>query len=373
MSGPAGEPDGVRVMSIPPGEVHDLRTALAHGGGTHRSDLWPGFSTSAVLPDPEWLAAHADSFDVAHLHLGVSAMSAVALFHLIVRLRSCGKPVVLTVHNLEHPCIAQPALDELLRIAVPTADEIVTFTVGAAREILARWGRTAHILPHPPVIPDELATRPRPRHHGFVVGMDLTRRCGVAEAWETVESAVRALTRLEDATLRVDMHPEIMTPDTSSYCPALAERALDLQAGGILDLRLHEPLGLQALADYLRSLDAFVLPQRRGTHSSWVEACHDVGTMAIVPDHSGFSEQRPCLTYRASVPDSLAMALHDAFVARHSLRPPPGERAADVELVALAHRELYLSLIERPRQAGHPLRALHLKEPPDRSLPRQAV
>ena len=353
----------MRVLSIPPGEVIDLRAALDHGGGTHRSDLWTGFVASALLPDPAWVDANADSFDVAHIHLGVSAMSAVTLFHLMVRLRACGKPVVLTVHNLEHPCLAQPALDELLRIAVPTADEIVTFTVGAAREILARWGRGAHILPHPPVIPEELVMRPLPRHRGFVVGVDLTRRCGVAEAWETVEAAVRALAGLADATLRVDMHPEIVTPDSSSYCPALAERALDLHANGVLDLRLHEPLGLDELASYLQDLDAFVLPQRRGTHSSWVEACHDVGTAAIVPDHGWFSEQRPCFTYRDSEADSLAMALRGAFDSRHSRRPRPGERAADLELIALAHHELYLSLIEMPRQAPTATRVLHTQEP----------
>ncbi len=358
------EREGVRVLSIPPGEVHDLRAALDHGGGIHRSDLWAGFVSSPALPDPQWVEAHADSFDVAHVHLGLGAMSPVALFHLIVRLRARGKPVVLTVHNLEHPCLAQSALDELLQVAVPTADEVVTFTVGAAREILRRWGRVAHILPHPPVIPAGLASGPRPRGHGFAVGVDATRRCGVAEAWETVEATATALAAFDDATLRVEVHPDLMTPGAASYCPALTDRALELAASGELDLRFHGPYGIEELATYLRGLDAFIVPQQRGSHSSWVEACHDVGTMAIVPDHGYVAEQGPCLTYRVSEPASLGLALRAAFAARRSRRPLPEDRAADLELITLAHRELYLSLME-PRQPADPLsRVLQAHDPP---------
>ncbi len=344
MTDEAEEPDAVRVLSIPPGQVHDLRSALDFGGGPHRSDLWPGFAPAALLPDPQWVEVHAHEFDVAHLHLGLGAMSSVSLFHLMVRLRACGKPVVLTVHNLEHPCLEQPVLDELLRVAVPTADEIVTFTVGAAREILRRWGRVAHIIPHPPVILGDRPAAARAPHRRFVVGIALTPRCGIAESWETVEDAARALRGMTSTALQVEIDPIFVTPGSPSYCPALVERARDLVARGALTLGVHEPLGVPELASYLRGLDAFVLPQRRGTHSSWVEACHDVGTTVVVPDRGFYAEQRRCRVYALGDADGLATALRVARHSRTSRTVSPGDLAAEQRFIARAHRELYLAL-----------------------------
>jgi len=339
-------PESVRVLSVPPGRVQDPRSALELGGGIHRSELWAGFAPAALLPDPDWVEEPADEFDVAHLHLGLSAMSSVALFHLIVRLRACAKPVVLTVHNLEHPCVEQALLDELLRVAVPSADEIVTFTVGAGREILRRWGRAAHILPHPPVILDEPPRAPRAPGHGFVVGIAVTQHCGLAEPWETVEAAARALHGSPDSSLRVLIDPALVAEDDSSPCPTLRERARELASLGVIELSEHEQLGVHELAAFLRGLDAFVVPRHRASHSSWIEACYDVATTVITPDRGFYREQRTCLTYPLASPDGLDGALRTARRMRRDRTAPVDELAAELEFIVRAHRELYLSLID---------------------------
>src|SRR5206468_2013009 len=67
---------------------------------------------------------------------------------------------------------------------------------------------------------------------------------------------------------------------------------------GDIDLRVHDCLSDEELWAYLENLDVSVLPYRFGTHSGWLEACHDLGTTVIAPSCGYFAEQRPCLRYR---------------------------------------------------------------------------
>ncbi len=321
-----------RVASFPPGEIHDAadpRSSPPYRGG------WPG-ATAAPLPEPGWVDAHVTDFDVAHVHVGLVELSPVAFFGFVVRLRAHGKPLVVTVHNLEHSCLDTETLDELLRTAVPAADEVVTFTVGAGRAILRRWGRTAHILPHPPVLPVPRAAR-GPRGRDAVVGMDLTDTCDLTGAWTTVEAAGAALDGLKGARLRVDVPPRAVRD------PAVAA---PLSAPDVVDVRTRGPLGPRALATYLEGLDAFIVPEVRCTHSTWLEACHEAGTAAIVPDIGCLAEQRPGLLYHPAEPAGLARAVVAAVRSRHRPRPaPPGEHAAERAFAELAHHQLYLAMV----------------------------
>lgn len=320
-----------RVAAFPPGEIHDAAAPLArpaHPGGRPRG-------APAPLPEPGWVDAHASEFDVVHVHVGLVEMSPVAFFGLVVRLRSYGKPLVVTVHNLEHACLDAETLDELLRTAVPAADEVVTFTVGAGRQILRRWGRTAHILPHPPVLPMPRAAR-GPRGGDALVGMDLTGTCDLAVGWATVETVAAALAGIRGARLRVDLSPR------AARDPAVGSHPLP----EAVELRTRGPLGPRALATYLEGLDAFVVPDVHCTHSAWLEACHEAGTTAIVPDIGYLAEQRPGLLYHPAEPVDLTRAVLAAVRSRHRPRPtPPGEHAAERAFAELAHHQLYLAMV----------------------------
>ena len=69
---------------------------------------------------------------------------------------------------------------------------------------------------------------------------------------------------------------------------------------------MHDYFTDDELWDYLSSLDVSVLPYRFGTHSGWLEACFDLGTIVLAPDCGYYAEQRPCVTY--AVPGSRTRA-----------------------------------------------------------------
>ena len=65
---------------------------------------------------------------------------------------------------------------------------------------------------------------------------------------------------------------------------------------------MHDYFSDDELWDYLHALDVSVLPYRFGTHSGWLEACHDLGTTVVAPTCGFYAEQRPCLTLRPRRP-----------------------------------------------------------------------
>jgi hypothetical protein len=96
---------------------------------------------------------------------------------------------------------------------------------------------------------------------------------------------------------------------------------------------------------YLESLDVSVLPYRFGTHSGWLEACHDLGTTVLAPTCGYFREQRPCLSYRHDESGfdvrSLAEAVLYAYEHRPHWQARPGDRLRERLEVAAEHRRLY--------------------------------
>jgi hypothetical protein len=60
--------------------------------------------------DAGWITAHADQFDVMHVHFGVESLSSAALERGLLALRAVGRPLVYTVHDLTHPQLAAAAI-----------------------------------------------------------------------------------------------------------------------------------------------------------------------------------------------------------------------------------------------------------------------
>lgn len=96
-----------------------------------------------------------------------------------------------------------------------------------------------------------------------------------------------------------------------------------------------------------------MLPYRFGTHSGWLEACFDLGTRVLAPDVGYYSDQKPgVLGYHVGDDgqpdeDDIARALDAVQSAEVSWRADPAHRRRERVALAEAHRDLYVSLLER--------------------------
>ncbi|WP_261340660.1 glycosyltransferase [Pseudonocardia sp. HH130630-07] len=335
----------MRVASVPAGHPYVLSLA---DPGTHRlpDPPVPGAPAGQWWParwlDPRHVRAHAAEFDVLHVHFGFDDRTPAGLAALVATLRELRRPLVLTVHDLRNPHHPDPARhDAMLDVLVPAADALVTLTPGAAAEIHRRWGRRARVLPHPGVVGPRWARRPRPERSGFTVGVHAKSHRTNADPAGVARALAETVRGLAATTVRVDAHDD-------ERGRAVA-RSLDGVDG--LDVRVHPPFDDDAFHQYLQELDVSVLPYRWGTHSGWLEACHDLGTTALVPDVGHVAEQGPCLVYRLGPDgpdrDSLAAAVRLAHRDRPVWRADPDARDAQRRRVAAAHTALYRELVAR--------------------------
>lgn len=350
---------GIRVASVPSGHVYVRHLGAPGGDGVERlPDPRPGRDVPAAqwwpprMLEPVWVREHAAEFDLMHLHFGFDAVSPATLQELVDTLRAEGKPLVLTVHDLRNPHHAEPGLHEAQQtVLAEGADALITLTDGAAAEIRRRWGREALVLPHPHVVPEDLLSRPRPEHDAFVVGIHAKSLRASMDPLPDVEAVVAVLDRMPGARLRVDAHTDVMTPGYDRYAPELAEPLRQLEAAGLVELRVHDYFTDDELWDYFQGLDLSVLPYRFGTHSGWLEACYDLGTTVAAPDCGFYADQRPCLTFPAGPADARREGLQEAVLTAYEQRPhwraDPGQRRAERERLARAHRELYEDVLSR--------------------------
>jgi glycosyltransferase involved in cell wall biosynthesis len=295
--------------------------------------------------DPAWIAAHHDEFDVFHIHFGFDAIEPTTMADILAELDRHGKPLVYTVHDLRNP--HQPDRtdhDLLLDLLIPAAAELVTLTDGAAGEIASRWGRAATVLPHPHVLPPEHFREPRRRDNQFRLGIHAKSLRPNMDPLPLVDVIVESLPELPDARLRIDMHDNLFDPTDHWYAPG---RAKELAAYGDhpqVDVVVHPYFDEPDLWDYLESLSVSVLPYRFGTHSGWLEACHDLGTAILAPDCGYYAQQRPVHTFGFGEdrfdPESLVTALHRAY-SLPSLRPTWVQRRDERVALAAAHDALY--------------------------------
>ncbi|MFM6851231.1 MAG: glycosyltransferase family 1 protein [Terrabacter sp.] len=356
------------IASVPSGHVY-VRHLSAPDGDPAVTRL-PDPKPRADVPDAQWwpprmleagwVDSHADEFDLMHVHFGFDAVSPADLGELVASLRRHGKPLVLTVHDLRNPHHVEPALhDAQLGVLVEAADAVLTLTRGAAAEIRARWGREAVVVPHPHVVEQQRAARPREPHDGFVIGVHVKSLRAGMDPLPVIDEIVAVLHDLPGARLRVDAHTDVMTPGYDRHAPDLAARLHRLEAAGLVELHVHDYFTDDELWDYLQSLDVSVLPYRFGTHSGWLEACYDLGTIVAAPDCGYYADQRPCLTYAApaggragSGAPALGDVLRWAFVERPQWRADPGDRRRERAEIARVHAQVYSGVLAAARDRG---------------------
>ncbi|MET7756101.1 glycosyltransferase family 1 protein [Streptomyces sp. NPDC005389] len=301
--------------------------------------------------DPDWVSSHHDDFDVFHLHFGFDAQSPAQLSALADALRRHGKPLVYTVHDLRNPHQPDPAAHEAaLDVVIPAADRLITLTPGAARSIRSRWNRTATVLPHPHVVDMPRLLRARPGRDRFRVGVHAKSLRPNMSVLPVVRVLAETVAELPGAELRVNIHREVADPAAAAYAPELLGALGTLHSKGRLTLTVHDYFDDEQLWDYLESLDLSVLPYVFGTHSGWLEACHDLGTAVAAPDCGFYAQQRPCLTYGHTQQGgldewSLREAVMTAFEERPAPRATARDRASERGEIAAAHRALYTSLL----------------------------
>lgn len=349
----------IRVASVPEGHVYIRNVAALTPDGVIRLadppprvvDRVPGQWWPPAMLSPGWVRQHAADFDVFHVHFGFDAIDPADLAAVVDALDDCGRPLVYTVHDLRNPHHPAPgAHDAQLDVLVPRAAALITLTEGAACEVAQRWARVAHVIPHPHVVDFERMSRPRPSHDGaFVVGVHAKSLRASMDPAAVVQALLPLVGELDGMRLVVDVHRDVAEPDGDRHDAGLMSLLQKQAASGRLDLAVHDCYTDAELWDYLQSLDVSVLPYRFGTHSGWLEACHDLGTTVVAPDCGYITEQRPCLAYRHDMTGldvhSLQAAIRQAYQERPKWITTPTERMAERRLIAEAHRRLYEAVL----------------------------
>jgi glycosyltransferase involved in cell wall biosynthesis len=336
LSDPAGEGGVTRLPDpAPPGQQP--------GAG----QWWP-----PVMLSSAWVREHSRDFDVFHLHFGFDALAARQLRELVRTLRRLGKPLVYTVHDLRNPHHEdRQAHDGHLDVLIPGADALVTLTGGAADEIESRWGRRPVVLPHPHVVPLRRMSPRKRAGRRFVVGVHAKSVRPSMDPVPVIQALAEVVRGLPGGVLRVDIHHDVFDSGGMRHDRVIAGHLRQAAAKGEIDLRVHDCFSDAELWSYLESLDVSVLPYRFGTHSGWLEACHDLGTAVAVPSCGYMAEQRPCLRYvhdeRGLDARSLQEAVLEAYRRRPRWQGQVGERCRERIAVAAAHRHLYEELLCR--------------------------
>jgi hypothetical protein len=164
-----------------------------------------------------------------------------------------------------------------------------------------------------------------------------------------LQAAVEAHPR---AVLRVTAHHELRdrTDDRARAVVAGLDAAA---AHPRTQVVWHDRLTDEELAEELASLHVSVLPYRFGTHSGWLEACHDVGTRVLAPSLGCYADQGADGVYAADE-DAVDTASLARELTRLLAEDPahlaglePADRAAQREALAATHLRLYRELVAR--------------------------
>lgn len=367
----AGEatPAPVRVQHIPAAHPYVARLRVLTGTNakeveTRAVEFLPDPPVPGAPPgqwwphpalEPSWVHAHAEQIDVVHLHFGFEHRAASELAQFAQALKDHRIPLVHTVHDLSNPHVPDDAEHTArLNVLVPAADALITLTDVVADAVQRRWGRRPSVLPHPHVVPADRLPSPRPSRCAggeVVVGVHLKSLRPNVDARPVLRGLLAGVR--PGVRLRIWIHREALQPDFARYNSGV--HALLDAAGSRDDVEVivHEPLDNDALFDSVARLDLAVLPYAFGTHSGWLEMCHDLGTPVLCPDLP-MAAQRPCGIYRrADLPGSLVRAVEAASAAG----PTPAQekrsefaaqRVAEQADVARRHAALYAFLAKDP-------------------------
>jgi len=364
---PADSTADVRIASVPSGHVyvHHVAPTEPHALRVHRlpdpHPFEPGRVAEAQwwpprMLQPEWVVENIDRFDIFHLQFGFDAVAPATLRELAKALHDAGKPLVYTVHDLRNPHHRHsPEHDAQLAVLMDEADALVTLTPSAARQIEARWGRTATVIRHPHVVDFETMKRSRARREQrdpaapFRIGLHVKSLRANMNPLPIVRALAETHHEFPNTVLQVDGHPDVLEPDGARYDAELSDLLMDYGRRGIIDLRIHPYFTDDELWQYLESLDASVLPYRFGTHSGWLEACRDLGTDVIAPSCGFYADQGPVRTYanddNGFDADSLISAVAESS---RSARVEPLSvefRAAQRDEISRQHEQLYTELL----------------------------
>ena len=278
---------------------------------------------SPVL-DPRWIREHAHRFDIVHVHFGFETRDPRTIEAFCRQVRACSRILVVTVHDLSNPQLPaehQEGFLACLDALVRHADQVLTLTPTAAAEIERRWGRRAVVVEHPPLLLGPSADDARP--------VPAIARGGESE--DPGRGPARLGVLLKDARPSLDLEAvailaEVLGERSASDGPgarleilhhgrfrAGREEAVAALFARLVDrptalLRRTERLDDAALEDWLRGLDALVLPYGHGTHSGLLELACDLGVPVLVSDRGHFAAQRPGLAHTADLHDRAGLA-----------------------------------------------------------------
>jgi hypothetical protein len=320
----------VRVASVPAGHPYVARVTAGRGvhvlpdplpDGAEPGRWWP-----PVVLDPRWIADHAAEADLLHLHFGTESFTPEHLAATLHAAHDAGWPVVMTVHDLAHPQLAdQRRYAEQLNVLVPGADALITLTPGAAAEIAARWGRDALVLPHPRLLTGNPPTVP-PTHGCRVIGLHLKDLRPNVDPIGTTRALLAALSdpALDglNARAEVRLHRSVRDPRARDAVRALCA------SSPMVTLIEHDRLDDAELEHSLAGLDACVLPYRHGTHSGWLELCWDLGVPVAAPAVGYYGQQHGDGAVSTFRPNELAVSLRDLL--RDGTRAGTADRDAVV-------------------------------------------
>ncbi|GGG20151.1 hypothetical protein GCM10007304_37550 [Rhodococcoides trifolii] len=328
--------------SIPAGDSVRVLTDPAPSVDAPAGQWWP-----PRFLEPEYLATRIHEIDVLHIHFGFEHFTPAQLTDVVELLGRHGTALVLTVHDLHNPHVADNTEHRRrLDVLVPAADVVLTLTEGAAREIEQTWNVSAIVVPHPHIVPLELVGAARPVRDRAVVGIHAKSLRANLDP-ESVLPAVIAAAASVDADVRLDIDDNMFDPSSHAYAPDAAERLLAFRRFPNVDVRVHARFDDDQFVDYLSDIDVSVLPYRFGTHSGWMEACRDVGTRVVAPSLGHYRDQFDCDTYEFGDDDSVRAAVVAAVAAASA--PFDGtalrrERTAEQAAVRATHEAVYTSV-----------------------------
>lgn len=311
--------------------------------------------------DEEWLRAHADEFDILHVHFGFESFSPEHLAGAMRAVHAAGKGFVLTVHDLRNPHIADERVQlDRLDVLVPAADAVITLTQGAADVIAARWGRRAVVIPHPHIVPlDRLPEPDRPRRTPGApqrVGLHLKSLRANVDALGALDALAELHSRrgagvrntavensVVDSTMADSIVVEnVVTLHHDARDDAVEARLTQLSNAGAARVIRHDPMDNETLHTHVRSLDVSLMAYAWGTHSGWIEMCHDLGVRIVAPDLGFYREQHdPVLFDPSRSPASMTDALERALDLGPPQPPGRAQRERERDVIAAQHAQVY--------------------------------
>ncbi|AHY46211.1 Hypothetical Protein RradSPS_0928 [Rubrobacter radiotolerans] len=333
-----------RVLSYPP--VHDYVDRLHEESArlVHRDEGWPRLER---FYNPDWLAANASGWDLAHLHFTWEQHGPERLRAVLDAHERAGKPVVWTAHDLRNPHTPRAGEDEAyLKLLARRADAVVTLTAGAAAEVCSRYGRSALVIGHGPLLDSSSAGRLRGLRERRV-----SERKGPARVLLLAKSFRRNLDWRTPLRVASDLEGRVVLDVVAHRrAPEVGELLETVRGTENVSVELRRgPLDFGELCRRLALADALLLPYLWGTHSGLLELSTDLGTPVVAASVGYLAEQAPVLSVPGRGERLDAAALREALLAVSRGETPPSvplaARREALSSLRDAHRRLYKQLL----------------------------